>query len=163
MSTPNLCKTINPDLFSNSFGFLLVKNTLIFEKLADIKLAPLDITSSQMRVLMMIGYAGFTMASTIAKKMGSNAGGVVRSIDRLEAKGWIERIRSVEDRREVHLNLTAQGRKLIEQIPLVLQESNSLALKGFSDDEERSLINLLERLAQNNLEQLAQHEVEDQS
>ena len=163
MSTPNLCKTINPDLFSNSFGFLLVKNTLIFEKLADIKLAPLDITSSQMRVFMMIGYAGFTMASTIAKKMGSNAGGVVRSIDRLEAKGWIERIRSVEDRREVHLNLTAQGRKLIEQIPLVLQESNSLALKGFSDDEERSLINLLERLAQNNLEQLAQHEVEDQS
>lgn len=163
MGTTNQCHSINPDLFSNSFGFLLVKNTLIFEKLADIKLAPLDITSSQMRVLMMVGYAGFTMASTIAKKMGSNAGGVVRSIDRLEAKGWIERIRSIEDRREVHLSLTAQGRKLIEQIPLVLQESNSMSLKGFSDAEQETLIDLLERLAQNNLEQLDQHEAEDQS
>ena len=143
-----------------SLAFLMIKNALIFERLADIRLAPLDITSSQMRVLMMIGCAGFTMASVIAKKMGSNAAGVVRSIDKLEAKGWIERVRSEADRREVHLHLTSAGRKLINQIPVQMNESLNAALQDFSRQEFEALIEALKRVANNNLAQLDECERE---
>lgn len=141
-----------------SLAFLMIKNALIFERLADIRLAPLDITSSQTRVLMMIGCAGFTMASVIAKKMGSNAAGVVRSIDKLEAKGWIERVRSKEDRREVHLHLTAAGKKLISQIPMHMNESLNSSLQGFSRQEFDALIKSLKKVADNNLAQLQELE-----
>lgn len=143
-----------------SLAFLMVKNALIFERLADIRLAPLDITSSQTRVLMMIGCAGFTMASVIAKKMGSNAAGVVRSIDKLEAKGWIERVRSDEDRREVHLHLTAAGKKLISQIPNYMNETLNGSLQDFSRQEFDSLLGFLKRVANNNLAQLQEYEKE---
>ena len=143
-----------------SLAFLMVKNALIFERLADIRLAPLDITSSQTRVLMMIGCAGFTMASVIAKKMGSNAAGVVRSIDKLEAKGWIERVRSDEDRREVHLHLTAAGKKLISQIPNYMNETLNGSLQDFSRQEFDLLLGFLKRVANNNLAQLQEYEKE---
>ena len=143
-----------------SLAFLMVKNALIFERLADIRLAPLDITSSQTRVLMMIGCAGFTMASVIAKRMGSNAAGVVRSIDKLEKKGWIERVRSEEDRREVHLHLTEAGEKLINQIPLYMNETLNDSLRGFSQNEFEGFIKQLKRVAENNLAQLHEYEKE---
>lgn len=143
-----------------SLAFLMVKNALIFERLADIRLAPLDITSSQTRVLMMIGCAGFTMASVIAKRMGSNAAGVVRSIDNLEKKGWIERVRSEEDRREVHLHLTEAGEKLINQIPLYMNETLNDSLRGFSQNEFEGFIKQLKRVAENNLAQLHEYEKE---
>lgn len=143
-----------------SLAFLMVKNALIFERLADIRLAPLDITSSQTRVLMMIGCAGFTMASVIAKRMGSNAAGVVRSIDKLEKKAWIERVRSEEDRREVHLHLTSAGEKLINQIPHYMNETLNHSLRDFSREEFEGLINQLKRVAENNLAQLHEYEKE---
>lgn len=144
--------------FIESHVVLLAKNTLMFERLMDIRLAPLDITSSQTKVLMMIGCAGYTMASTIAQTLGSNASGVVRSLDKLEAKGWIERVRSVKDRREVHLIVTPKGQKIIDQIPMYMNDSLNESLSGFSQEEHKTLMNLLSRLTENNLRQIDQQE-----
>jgi DNA-binding MarR family transcriptional regulator len=144
--------------FVESHVVLLAKNSLMFERLMDIRLAPLDITSSQTKILMMIGWGGYTMASTIAKKLGSNAGGVVRSLDKLEAKGWIERVRSAEDRREVHLIVTEAGRKLIDKVPLYMNDSLNESLSGFSKEEFETLKRLLNRLAENNLHQIEELE-----
>lgn len=144
--------------FVESHVVLLAKNSLMFERLMDIRLAPLDITSSQTKILMMIGCGGYTMASTIAKKLGSNAGGVVRSLDKLEAKGWIERVRSAEDRREVHLIVTDAGKKLIDKVPLYMNDSLNESLSGFSKEEFETLKRLLNRLAENNLRQIEELE-----
>lgn len=140
--------------FIESHVVLLAKNSLMFEKLMDIRLAPLDITSSQTKILMMIGCANYTMASTIAKTLGSNAGGVVRILDKLEAKGWIERVRSAEDRREVHLKVTEAGQKLIDRVPLYMNDSLNESLSGFSQEEFETLKRLLNRLAENNIRQI---------
>ena len=140
--------------FVDSHVVLLAKNSLMFEKLMDIRLAPLDITSSQTKILMMIGCGGYTMASTIAKRLGSNASGVVRSLDKLEAKGWIERVRSAEDRREVHLLVTQAGQKMIDRIPLYMNDSLNESLSGFSQEEFETLKRLLTRLAENNMRQI---------
>jgi len=146
------------DQLMESHVALIAKNALIFERLMDERLAPLDITSSQTKVLMMIGCAGFTMASTIADTLGTNPSGVVRSLDKLEAKGWIERVRSIEDRREVHLQLTSKGHKLIEQIPSYMNDSLNESLSGFTQAEHKMLISFLNRLTENNLRQMERFE-----
>lgn len=143
---------------SESIAFLIVKNSLIFGKLADISLAPLDISSSQTRILMVIGCQGCLMASSIAKKLGSNAGGVVRALDKLENKGWIERIRSDVDRREVHLALTPAGTALLKKVPEYLFDSWNEALTGFTQEEFGTLTHLLTRLTENNLRHLENRE-----
>lgn len=140
--------------FVDSHVVLLAKNVLMFEKLMDIRLAPLDITSSQTKILMMIGCAGYTMASTIAKRLGSNPGGVVRSLDKLEAKGWIERVRSGKDRREVHLLVTEAGQKMIGRVSLYMNDSLNGSLSGFSKEDFETLKRLLTRLADNYMHQI---------
>jgi hypothetical protein len=61
-------------------------------------------------------------------------------------RGLLERSRRDRDRRKVELELTADGRKVIESlVPLVVDKLN-LALSDFSSDEVRELTRLLLKL-----------------
>ena len=44
-------------------------------------------------------------------------------IDRLELNGYVQRIRSVADRRKVHANLTEKGQELLNNAPPPLQDN----------------------------------------
>ncbi len=145
--------------FSKSIAFLLFKNTLMLGRLADLYLAPIDLTSSQMRILMMIGYGACNQVSMISKKLGSNAAGVVRTLDRLEEKQWIKRTRSEVDRREVLLELTPTGMELIKKIPGSLSELLNYSLMGFTNEEFELMKNLLDRMIINNLALLQEIEL----
>ena len=145
--------------FSKSIAFLLFKNTLMLGRLADLYLAPIDLTSSQMRILMMIGYGACNQVSMISKKLGSNAAGVVRTLDRLEEKQWIKRTRSEVDRREVLLELTPTGMELIKKIPGSLSELLNYSLMGFTTEEFELMKNLLDRMIINNLALLQEIEL----
>jgi DNA-binding MarR family transcriptional regulator len=71
-------------------------------------------------------------------------------IDRLEEKGFIRRVRSQEDRRVVHLEMTEAGKALYPQvIPPVVDLLNA-HLQGFSQEELDMLIGFLKRIVANN-------------
>jgi DNA-binding MarR family transcriptional regulator len=75
-----------------------------------------------------------------------NSGALTRVIDQLAERGLLERSRRDRDRRKVELELTADGRKVIESlVPLVVDKLN-LALSDFSSDEVRELTRLLLKL-----------------
>jgi DNA-binding MarR family transcriptional regulator len=139
-----------------SVVFLMVKNQLIFERIADQRLLPLGITASQMRVLMIIHRFELPTASQIASMYGSHAAAIVRTIDKLELKGWIKRIRSTTDRRVIHLSTTPKGRQLLEKIPEHLCEMLNLSLDGFDDEDFQLLKKLLLQIAKNNLQWLGE-------
>ena len=143
-----------------SIVFLMLRNQLTFERLADLRLAHLGITSSQMRVLLLAAYAESTTASTISRLMGSHAASVVRTIDRLEAKGWLQRARSCEDRRLVNLCLTDAGKKIAAQIPNYLCETLNASLDGFTEEEFKLLKRLLNKITENNFRQLGNELIE---
>jgi DNA-binding MarR family transcriptional regulator len=50
----------------------------------------------------------------LAHLLGVTRGGLTRIVDRLVARGWVERERPASNRREVYAVLTAQGRHAIE-------------------------------------------------
>ena len=75
-----------------------------------------------------------------------NSGALTRVIDQLAERGLLERSRRDRDRRKVELELTADGRKVIEiLIPPVVDKLN-LALSDFSNDEVRELMRLVLKL-----------------
>ena len=74
---------------------------------------------------------------------------MTRMLDRLEAKGLIERVRSETDRRVVHLRLTDAGEAATAKIPHVLASVNNDFLQGFSEREWRQLRKLVERMTAN--------------
>lgn len=78
--------------------------------------ATFDLTETQWRVLRILWqneHIGLGELSGMARISASSLVGV---IDRLEAKGWVERRRSQGDRRAIELALTSAGRRLERRV-----------------------------------------------
>lgn len=75
-----------------------------------------------------------------------SSGGLTQRIDRLEQSGLVRRVRNPDDRRVVHIELTTEGRSLIDT---VLQrhfaEQNGF-LAGLTRNDQKQLSGLLSKL-----------------
>jgi DNA-binding MarR family transcriptional regulator len=72
---------------------------------------------------------------------------LVAIVDRLEARGWIERRTNRRDRRAHALHLTAKGRATLRQIMAVSAEHEADLTAGLDVSQRESLIDLLQRVA----------------
>lgn len=71
-----------------------------------------DVSLKEMHTIEIIGKRSNVTPSDIARELMLTLGTVTTSLNKLEAKGYIERQRSKIDRRVVHLTLTKKGRLL---------------------------------------------------
>lgn len=71
-----------------------------------------DVSLKEMHTIEIIGKNANVTPSDIARELMVTLGTVTISLNKLEAKGYIERRRSKLDRRVVHLTLTKKGRLL---------------------------------------------------
>ncbi|HEW2648523.1 TPA: MarR family transcriptional regulator [Streptococcus pneumoniae] len=68
-----------------------------------------DISIKEMHTIDVIGKAPDVTPSQVSKELMVTLGTVTTSLNNLERKGYIERVRSEQDRRVVHLHLTKKG------------------------------------------------------
>ncbi|MBJ8326113.1 MarR family winged helix-turn-helix transcriptional regulator [Streptococcus pacificus] len=71
-----------------------------------------DVSLKEMHTIEIIGKSDRVTPSDIARELLLTLGTVTTSLNKLEAKGYIERTRSKSDRRVVYLSLTKKGRLL---------------------------------------------------
>ena len=108
-----------------------------------------DLTAQQWKPLLMLRTGQAGTAAELARLNCSDNGAMTRMLDRLEAKGLLKRVRSAEDRRIVHLELTREGERVADQIPYGLSTVLNEHLEGFSKDEFTQLQALLRRMIAN--------------
>jgi hypothetical protein len=72
---------------------------------------------------------------------------IVALVDRMEARGWLERRPSSRDRRSHALHLTDKGRAILRTINEVSQEHEAELLRELSPTEQEELRSLLARIA----------------
>ncbi len=104
------------------------------------------ITGPQLACLMIVDGEGPLTSSNLAKKVYLSPSTLVGIIDRLEEKQLVERNRSSVDRRQVHISVTAQGKKLIADAPSLLQDTLANALTELPEIEQVSITLALEKL-----------------
>jgi DNA-binding MarR family transcriptional regulator len=96
-----------------------------------------------------------TTLNDLARHMGVTAGTMSLTIDRLERKGYVVRLRDAADRRRVHLRLTAAGVR-VRQASSVLDPPRVEAMveRLSPEERERALhgLGLLARAAQEQME-----------
>lgn len=90
-----------------------------------------------------------TTVAELARECLLDAGAMTRLLDRLEAKGLCRRVRSLEDRRVVNIELTDEGRAAAQQVPEVLSRVQNEHLAGFSEAEWEQLKSYLRRILDN--------------
>jgi DNA-binding MarR family transcriptional regulator len=68
-------------------------------------------------------------------------------LDRMVERGWIERVRSDQDRRAMHIHLTPSGRHLVREAQRIAATMEQGALQSLSGAERALLIELLLKVA----------------
>ena len=90
-----------------------------------------------------------TTVAELARECLLDAGAMTRLLDRLESKGLCRRVRSLEDRRVVNIELTDEGRAAAQQVPEILSRVQNEHLAGFSEAEWEQLKSYLRRILDN--------------
>ena len=76
------------------------------------------ITGQQLGILRIVVLSPRISLGELSERMYLHLSTVSGIVDRLEKRGYITRERSDEDRRVVHLSVTADGRRVIRRTPL---------------------------------------------
>jgi DNA-binding MarR family transcriptional regulator len=135
---------------NESVGYMMRRIVNMMAAQVDRELEPNDLTSAQWVPLLKLHMRG--AASTIAELARDcqlDAGSMTRLLDRLEAKGLLRRVRSSEDRRVVHVELTHDGRAAAKKIPAVLCGVQNAHTRGFTAEEWQLLKGMLRRILDN--------------
>jgi len=118
----------------------------------DRALEPSGLTNAQWVPLIKLHMGHASTVAELARECNIDAGAMTRTLDRLEAKGLLRRVRSSEDRRVVNLELTDEGRATAKQIPTVLCRVQNAHLRGFTGEEWQLLKGMLRRVLDTALE-----------
>jgi len=76
------------------------------------------ITGQQLGALRIVAMSPGISLGDLSEKLFLHISSVSGIVDRLEKRGYVTRERNGEDRRVVHLNVTADGRRVIKRTPL---------------------------------------------
>ena len=102
------------------------------------------ISPQQYNILRILKGAGEPLkVQTIKERMLERSPNATRLMDKLCAKGCIERLPSEHDRRVVKIAITKAGTKLLAEIP---NDFNRDLLKNLSEEEAKQLCDLLDKM-----------------
>ena len=137
------------DAAGNSLGRLLIGVAREMRTSFERRLAPLDITAQQAELIHRVHRHGHPSLNELTHLLMTDIAGVTRLVDRLEAKGLVRRVASVDDRRALRLLLTPRGRALVPRLARIAEEQKRQLVQGLTPAEEARLRGLLLRLLAN--------------
>ncbi|GGC90202.1 MarR family winged helix-turn-helix transcriptional regulator [Undibacterium terreum] len=120
---------------ANSVGFALYRARNLVLGEMDTVLKDLDITGQQMGVILSMSSNIASNPFELSKLLDIDTGLMTRMLDKLEKLGILARVRSVEDRRMVNLELTDKGHHVAAEIRMRAPEVLNKRLEGFSTEE----------------------------
>ena len=132
-----------------SVGYLMRRVTVAVAHEVERQLVVCDLTNAQWVPLFKLFIGKASTVAELARECHLDCGAMTRLLDRLEAKDLCHRVRSVEDRRVVHIELSDSGRAAAAGIPAVLSRVQNANLAGFSLEEFETLKDFLSRILSN--------------
>ncbi|MFA1485676.1 fatty acid biosynthesis transcriptional regulator FabT [Enterococcus faecalis] len=136
---PNL-ETVNDYLIS-------VFNDILTIEESELKKSQFnDLSITEMHTIEAIGMYKKKTSSEVAKELSITVGTLTVAINNLVKKGYVERLRSEDDRRVVKLGLTKKGKLLFRVHQHFHREMVKNILKGMEQEEEQALLRALKNL-----------------
>ncbi len=105
-----------------------------------------DVTVNDLHVIEAIGTEKSKNMSTVAKALGVTMGTLTISVNALVKKGFVERVRSEEDRRVVLISLTERGKKAYKNHQEFHSDMIQSIVGQLDEDEKKIFQKSLEKL-----------------
>ncbi len=129
---------------SHRLGYLLKHVQLRYEQLTSAALEPLGIGPREWAALSCLDERHGLSQRQVADLLGIDRTRMVDLVDRLEAKGWVQRRPDRDDRRKNIVVLTRSGRGLLHRGSRVVDECEQTFLAALSAAEVEQLKNALD-------------------
>jgi DNA-binding MarR family transcriptional regulator len=107
-----------------------------------------SVTGPHLRLLQLIKSEGGATLRELADAMSLSQATVTSIMDRLESRELIERIRSEQDKRKIHPQLTTAGEAILAKAPTGLQDSFVRKFDQLHSWEQHMIIASLQRVAE---------------
>ncbi|MES2942359.1 MAG: MarR family winged helix-turn-helix transcriptional regulator [Pseudomonadota bacterium] len=130
----------------DSVGYMMRRIISLVSQGVERELEPSGLTNAQWLPLLKLYMGKASTVAELARECELDAGSMTRMLDRLEAKQLCRRVRSVDDRRVVNIELTDAGRIAAQEIPKTLCGIQNACLAGFSVEEWQALKGFLRRI-----------------
>lgn len=105
-----------------------------------------DVTTNDMHVIEAIGVDSPKNMTAVARELGVTTGTLTISVNSLVKKGFVDRVRSEEDRRVVLVSLSDKGKRAHERHRLFHEEMIDAIVEQFTEEEKEILERTLKNL-----------------
>jgi len=134
--------------------WLRVESTLmatarLIREAFDARLQPLDLNLTQASLLAYVAEFGATTQTELADQLGTGRAALGTIVDRLQARGLVERLAVPGDRRVWRVDITDDGRAVSKQIVEIDEVLRGELRHGIGREERQALSWVLTRLQQN--------------
>jgi DNA-binding MarR family transcriptional regulator len=129
-----------------SIGLIMRSLTREFNQVLERRLLMHNITIGMWHPLRVLWQEDGRLQNQIQKEVGIAQPTLVSTLDRMEKRGFIERRRSDEDRRQVRIYLTPEGKELKDELVHYAADVQALATRDVSEAELAILISVLGKM-----------------
>jgi len=135
--------------FKESIGYSVAMANRALRKALDAELEHYGITFSQWQILAGLALEGETSQVKLAELIGVEGPTLVRTLDRMEQKGWIRRKVSSRDRRQKLISPTKKVEGVWKKMTECAHGVRDEAVKGISAKDVANLQKLLKKIREN--------------
>ncbi len=135
--------------FESSVGYWIALASHTYQQKLNHDLAPHGITYRQFQVLVWLVYESNLTPAQLAQRMMIERPTLTKILDRMEDRGWIERLEHDADRRSKQIGLLPAAHRIWDQVTTCLREVRLQATQAMTDVEVQQLRNLLARVHHN--------------
>ena len=123
------CKTVERECIAMRVRLL----NRVVTKIYDDCLRPHGLRTAQMNILVAVSLMKSASPSAIERRLYLDKSTVSRNVERMRRRGWVEFVPG-KDGRSHHLQVTAQGAKLLSKATVVWQQAQKKAVSLLGKD-----------------------------
>lgn len=127
-------------------GYVASRAALVLRKDFERALGPLGLKIVDYSLMVLVASNPEVNQKQLGEALDISAPNMAITIDRLVERGWVERVRSTQDRRAMIIHLTATGRELVKRAQKIAATMEEDSLAVLSPAERALLVELLSKV-----------------
>lgn len=129
--------------------FKMVRTNIIHRRIMENSLEKVGVFQGQHRILMKLSENEYHSQKEIAVAMKVSTATIAIALKKLEKNGYINKKMDEEDNRLNIIVITEKGRNAIEMSKQLFDNIDSTMFEGFSNEEKKNFVNMLDRIEDN--------------